>query len=153
MEAQIENDKKIPIDIRTSKIFLEIANSVSFLKLTVDSPSLHPSGFMPILDLQIKTENNQIIYKFYKKEVSNNLVILNKSAMPMKVKRITCIQGVIRRLRNTKRELSWSIKREILTEFSWSLHQSGYPEQFRLEVISSGINAYEMQTQRQTLGH
>ena len=91
MEAQIENDKKIPIDIGTSKIFLEIANSVSFLKLTVDSPSLHPSGFMPILDLQIKTENNQIIYKFYKKEVSNNLVILNKSAMPMpmKVKRIT----------------------------------------------------------------
>ena len=107
MEAQIENDKKIPIDIRTSKIFLEIANSVSFLKLTVDSPSLHPSGFMPILDL----ENNQIIYKFYKKEVSNNLVILNKSAMPIKVKRITYIQ------------------REILTEFSWSLHQSGNPEQ------------------------
>ena len=65
---------------------------------------------MPILDLQIKTENNYIIYEFYKKEVSNNLVILNKSAMPMKVKRITC-------------------KREILTEFSWSLHQSGNPEQ------------------------
>ena len=32
-----------------------------------------------------------------------------------------------------------------MTEFSWWLHQSGYPEQFRLEVISSGINAYEMQ--------
>ena len=76
---------------------------------------------MPILDLQIKTENNQIIYKFYKKEVSNNLVILNRSAMPKKVKRITCMQEVIRRLRNTKRELNWAIKREILTEFSWSL--------------------------------
>ena len=48
--------------------------TVSFLILTVDSPSLHPSGFMPILDLQIKTENNQIVYEFYKKEVSNNLV-------------------------------------------------------------------------------
>ena len=66
-------------------------SSVSFLKLTVDSPSLHPSGFMLILDLQIKT-NNKIIYKFYKKEVSNNLVILNKLAMPKKVKRITCIE-------------------------------------------------------------
>ena len=48
-------------------------------------------------------------------------------------------------MRNTKRELSWSIKREILTEFSWSLYRSGYPEQFRLEVISSVISAYEMQ--------
>ena len=87
---------------------------------------LHPSGFMLILDLQIKT-NNKIIYKFYKKEVSNNLVILNKLAMPKKVKRITCIQEVIRRLRNSKRELSWSIKREILTEFPWSLYQSPVP--------------------------
>ena len=68
---------------------------------------LHPSGFMPLLDLQIKTENNQIIYKFYKKKVSKNLVILNKSKIPAKVKRITCIQEVIQRLRNTKRELSW----------------------------------------------
>ena len=101
-------------------------SSVSFLKLTVDSPSLHPSGFMLILDLQIKT-NNKIIYKFYKKEVSNNLVILNKLAMPKKVKKITCIQEVIRRLRNSKRELSWSIKREILTEFPWSLYQSPVP--------------------------
>ena len=55
---------------------------------------------------------------------------------------------MIRRLRNTKRELSWSIKREILTEFSWSLYRSGYPEQFRLEVISSVISAYEMQCAR-----
>ena len=117
-------------------MFLEIANSVSFLNLTVDSPSLHPSGFMPILDLQIKTENNQIVYKFYKTEVSNNLVILNRSAMPRKVKRITCIQEVMRRLRNTKRKLSWSIKREILTEFSWLLYQSGYPEQFRVQTGS-----------------
>ena len=51
-------------------------------------------------------------------------------------------------MRNTKRELSWSIKREILTEFSWSLYRSGYPEQFRLEVISSVISAYEMQCAR-----
>ena len=51
-------------------------------------------------------------------------------------------------MRNTKRELSWSIKREILTEFSWSLYRSGYPEQFRLEVISSGISAYEMKCAR-----
>ena len=107
---------------------------------------------MPILDLQIKTENNQIIYKFYKKEVSNNLVILNRSAMPKKVKRITCMQEVIRRLRNTKRELNWAIKREILTEFSWLLYKSGYSERFRLEVISSGITAYELQCARADAG-
>ena len=66
--------------------------SFSFLKLTVDSPSMHPAGFMPILDIQVRTEDDKIIHKFYKKEVSNSRVILNNSAMPMKVKRITCVQ-------------------------------------------------------------
>ena len=80
------------------------------------------------------------------------MVILNRSAMPKRVKRITCIQEVIRRLRNTKRELNWAIKREILTEFSWSLYKSGYSEQFRLEVISSGISAYELQCTRADAG-
>ena len=46
--------------------------SFSFLKLTVDSPSMHPAGFMPILDIQVRTEDGKIVYKFYKKEVSNS---------------------------------------------------------------------------------
>ena len=72
VESEIEGDREIPADIRTSRIFLEIANSVSFLKLTVDSPSMHPAGFMPILDIQVRTEDDKIVYKFYRKEVSNS---------------------------------------------------------------------------------
>ena len=106
---------------------------------------MHPAGFMPILDIQVRTEDDKIIYKFYKKEVSNSRVILNNSAMPMKVKRITCVQEVIRRLRNTQRDMDWSVKRDILSEFAWSLHLSGYSEQFRYDVIQSGIKGYEAQ--------
>ena len=87
---------------------------------------MHPAGFMAILDIHVKTENDKIIYKFYKKEVSNSRVILNNSAMPMKVKRITCVQEVIRRLRNPQRNMDWSVKRDIMSEFSWSLHLTGY---------------------------
>ena len=87
---------------------------------------MHPAGFMPILDIQVKTENDKISYKFYKKEVSNSRVILSNSAMPMKVKRITCVQEVIRRLRNPQRNMDWSVKRDIMSEFSWSLHLTGY---------------------------
>ena len=82
MEDEIEADKAIPNDIRTSKLLLEIANSISgFIKLTADSPSLHESGWMPILDLQVKVENNQIQYKFYKKPVANPLLMRTDSAM------------------------------------------------------------------------
>ena len=55
------------------------------------------------------------------------------------------MQEVIRRLRNTQRDMDWSVKRDILSEFAWSLHLSGYSEQFRYDVILSGIKGYEAQ--------
>ena len=91
----------------------------------------------------MKTENDTIIYKFYKKDVSNPRVILENSAMLMKVKWFTCVQEMIRRLRNTHRDMDWSVKRDILSEFSWSLHLSGYSEQFTYDVITSGIRGHD----------
>ena len=41
--------------------------------------------------------------------------------------------------------MDWSVKRDILSEFSWSLHLSRYPKQFRYDVITSGIRGYEAQ--------
>ena len=66
VEEEIENDRLIPGDKRTAAILLEISNSISdFIKLTADYPSKNENGWMPILDLQVKTVNNKIIHKFY----------------------------------------------------------------------------------------
>ena len=126
-ENQIENDREIPADIRTSRILVEIGNGIcEFIKLTVDSPSMNESGWMPLLDLQCMVKNNQILYKFFKKSMSSKYVMVQISAMPMKIKRNALVQEVIRRLRNTSRSLSWSIKAEILSEFSLSMKMSGW---------------------------
>ena len=59
VEEEIEGDNTIPADIRTSDIILEIANTISpFIDLMVDSPSRNISGWMPILDLQIRRREN-----------------------------------------------------------------------------------------------
>ena len=50
---------------------------------------------------------------------------------------------MIRRLRNTQRDMDWSVKKDILSVLAWSLHLSGYSEQFRYDVIFSGIKGYE----------
>ena len=84
---------------------------------------------MPILDLQIKVEDGEIIYKFYKKSVSNKLTMVERSAMPMQIKRNSLVQEGIRRLRNTKKE--------IFSEYSFSLMLSGYSEKLRLETIKA----------------
>ena len=148
IESEIETDRDIPKDLRCAKIFQQIANLVSnFLNCTIDCPSLHNDneGFMPILDLQVKEVNNKCIYKFYKKSVSNPLLLLESSAMPMKIKRNCMVQEGMRRLRNTSRELPWELKAEILSEFSHKLMVSGYSERFRLDNIQSTVRGYERQ--------
>ena len=48
-------------------------------------------------------------------------------------------------MRNTKRDLEWSVKSEILSEFSNSMMLSGYNEKFRLEIIQAAVAGYENQ--------
>ena len=57
----IESDKSIPVDKRTAEIILEIANSVTnTIKLTIDYPTNNSSGWMPVLDIQVRVKNNKI---------------------------------------------------------------------------------------------
>ena len=98
---------------------------------------------MPILDCQVKVVENEIQYKFYKKPMTNPLVMMATSALPGNVKRSSLIQEVIRRLKNTRRSIDWEVKADILSEFSNSMRISGYSEVFRLEIIKSGIEAFE----------
>ena len=144
IEEEVENDSLIPSDQRTAEILLQIGNSiVDFIQLTADYPSKNESGWMPILDLQVKVSQNRIVHKFYKKPVSNPLLMLENSAMPMKVKRNSLAQEGIRRLRNCSRDLPWSEKAEILSEFSHKLMLSGYSERFRLDIIQSAVRGYQ----------
>ena len=76
VQSEVEKDKEIPKDVRTAKIILEIASSIAgFIKLTADAPSLHPSGFMPLLDVQANVVNNVCQYKFYRKPCASPLFI------------------------------------------------------------------------------
>ena len=153
VDSEVEADKLIPSDQRTAKIMLEIANSVSsFIQLTSDCPSLHPNGFMPLLDLQVRSVENKIQFKFYKKEVSNPLVIMKNSAMPFKIKRAALSSEVLRRLRNTSRDLPWAEKSEILTQFSNALRCSGWDAKHRHDFIMAGLTGYHHQAAVQALG-
>ena len=55
-------------------------------------------------------------------------------------------------MRNTHRELPWSIKEEILSEFSHKLMCSGYSERIRYEIISAAEVGYERQCDRADRG-
>ena len=72
--------------------------------------------------------------------------------MPGRAKRVSLVQEVVRILRNTKEDLPAEVKNNFLSEFSLRMKLSGYSEQFRYEVISSGVTCYEKQLARAAQG-
>ena len=66
VKEEVEGDKSIPGDRRTALVIQEIANSVcKTIRMTIDCPSSHESGWMPLLDLQVRVAgDNTLDYKF-----------------------------------------------------------------------------------------
>ena len=118
VEEEINNDLSVPGDVRTARILKEVGNSICpFINGSVDCPSNHSDGFLPILDLKTRIVNKKIVdYRFFKKPTSNRMTIMASSALPPNVKRTTMTNEVLRRLRNTKRGLPWSVFSDTISE-------------------------------------
>ena len=96
------------------------------------------------MDIQSKVEpNNRIIWKFYEKDVSSPFTILNSSALPKKVKRMSLVQEGLRRLRNTCPDLVQTLKQDLMEGLAEKMMVSGYPEELRAGVIRDVVVGYE----------
>ena len=154
MEDRIENDRAIPADERTAKVVKQLANDIcGFIKMEVDYPSRHRRGWMPILDLQVQiAENKSVGLKFYQKPMAPPTTILNRSAMPARVKWNNNVQQGIRRLRNTRPRLHAEIRNQLLEEWAEAMMVSGYTENHRKETIQCTVVGYERMVERDAKG-
>ena len=84
----------------------------------------------------------QIFFEFYHKPTKPKRTMLATAANPWQQKRTTLTQELIRRLRNTRKELSCQRKQEILSDYMQMLKNSGYTVNFLREILSSGLNGY-----------
>ena len=58
-KQRVYEDSKIPGDERTMILIQTIANSIDKqIKVTFDVPSTHKDGYVPILDLKVKLNND-----------------------------------------------------------------------------------------------
>ena len=131
----VEGDRNVPGDLRTTGVLCDLTNTVDkMVKIVFDCHSIHDDGLMPILDLKVKVSDmGYIHYQFYRKPMAQHQTILEKSAMPMRMKRQAFSQEVIRILRNTKGILPWLDKTEHLSQFVLRMKDSGYSEKSRLK--------------------
>ena len=77
---------------------------------------------------------------------ANFQVMLECSAMPLKVKRTVLTQEVIRILRNCRTDLPWAEKASFLTDLSARMKASGYSEKFREQIIDAGLKGFDKMT-------
>jgi hypothetical protein len=155
VEAEVERDRQVPGDLRTARVMVEIANSIlPYLQFEADCPSNHSSGWMALLDLEVRVaEDSTVDYRFYSKPCASRYTMMRSSAMPARTKMNGLTQEVIRRLRNTRASLPWEEHQApILTDFSRKMARSGYAEGYREEVLKSGVAGYERQLEASRTG-
>ena len=155
-ETKKENDEERSDNKVTMDIVQQIANSVNpMIKLTVETPCNFKDGKMPVLDIKVRineNEMNRIDFEHYEKPTKNPRVILASSALSFKKKRTILTQEGLRRLRNTKRELGPQIQTKYLNLFMLSLMKSGYSQKFRQEILDSVLKAYQKMVEDDTTG-
>ena len=144
----MESDNLVPGDLRTARVYQSIGDSIfSYIKLTIDCPSLHTDGWMPCLDLKLRLREIErvtiIEHTHYRKPVCDSRLILNSSAHPDKVKRLTAVSEGPRNLLNTSSSLDWTHRAELLTELAARLKNSGYEEVFRGQVVRDCVVGWE----------
>ena len=119
-EESTSEDKELQHDKRTMKLLQAIANSIhSSIRMTIDYPSNHPDGKVPMLDVKMWIEEKggrlQIIYEHYEKEMATKAVIHATSAIPRKTKRTVLTQEAFRRILHCSRHLEWDeVKKHLL---------------------------------------
>jgi hypothetical protein len=67
-QDEVEGDRHLKPDLRTFTIIQDVANSIwPEIQWTMDIPSNHNDGMMPMLDTQVGVRDNEIFFEFYEK--------------------------------------------------------------------------------------
>ena len=165
--------------VSTMTEFANMASGVvSCLRFTFDCPQMNAGGAMPVLDTQmwvgkegrnsgipeailedrslIQTKvgilRSVVLYKFYRKPMANQVSNRNSSAIPEQQKVSTTAQEVLRRVKNTSRDLPPEVVEEVLMTYMEELEARGYKEDWRSKVLESAMVGYEKMLRSEKTG-
>ena len=150
-QAKADNDTDQPA-VRTAKVLQCIANSLEpCIQLTFDTPDMNPNGKMPVLDLEIWTENT-VRHTFYKKQVSSEFTILNRSALSESTKLNTVFMETYRRIVNCDSMTPWEEVEEHISRHANTMRISGYTKSQRYHTVKGAIERYREMSSKVKVG-
>ena len=123
-------------DARTFGVLREIANSLDTdIQMTVEVPSDFADRRLPVMDLALWVNDNQVQFSFFKKPMSSPYVNMWRSAISKKTKRDSLLQEGLRRYRNMGQGVDDAEKRLVLSRFMNQLRISGFDHQYRYTLL------------------
>ena len=147
LESKEQDDKRTMREIR------HMSNSIlPFIKLKEEVASDCKEGKLPMLDFAVWREDDEkddgekevvIKHEFYEKPVASKLVMMSRSALPQRMKITTLTQEIIRRQKNTARNVGKKRRSEILTRLMVKMKRSGYDQRMRNKILLAGMKGYE----------
>ena len=160
-KLEVDMDKKILEEDKCDKsVSMEIVRQIAqevdpMIKLTVEVPSDHKDGKLRVLDIKLNVNRemgNRIDYDFYEKSTKHPKVLLADSAINSSSKRTILTQECLRRLRNTKIELGEDVRNMYLNQFMVKLKNSGYTNNYRIQILQSATKAFDKMVHDDKLG-
>ena len=115
-----------------------------YLEFTVETGEEFQGGWLPTLDTSIRVgQDNQIMFKFFKKEVSSKRTVQKLSAMGENMKMSITANDLVRRLLNTSEQEGADVRSKVVDDYAQELTNSGYGIDQVRKIIINGIKGYE----------
>ena len=127
-QHQLDEDLELQDDELSARVLVQIANAIDTdIQMKYEVPSGSANGFMAVLDIQAKVENNRILFRYFEKSMTSPFVIMKQSALSWNTKKMALVGEVFRRIINTSPELVQS--GEVQEDIDWIQYKmmlSGY---------------------------
>ena len=130
----------------------EIADRVDeSLKVTTDCKENYDSKKVPVLDLNVWIGRGvsgevKVLHSHYMKPVASRATIHWRSSHSEEMKRNVAVNELMRINRNCSRDLPWEDVTEHMSYYIKRLQYSGYPEEFRQEVVNNALARIDKST-------
>ena len=138
-----------------------IANGVhNSIKVTIDYPSNHKNGRMPVLDLEQwigqaeidSVVRKQILHSHYMKKIASKNVINKNSAISQDAKINILVADLVRIMRNVSQHCEMNERTQHVQHFLHRMQFSGYPQEDRIKVYKKAKGKFEKIVERDRTG-
>ena len=148
-------------DEATMKCIQEFANAIhKSIQVTIDYPSNHMNGRMPVLDLeqwieQVDIEGDrrhQILHSHYMKNIASQNVISKQSALSIQAKINILVSDLVRVMRNVSQQCNKGERSKHVQHFIHRMQFLGYAQEDKVLVYKKAKKLFDNIVERDRTG-